>query len=323
MNFNPYNANRKRSLPATYIIIGINVAVYLLCNILVRFGIVSYDFIIRYFSLVPYYVYKNFMFWQFLTHFFIHDIASMGHIFFNMFALLMFGIPLERMWGSKKFTTFYLLSGIFTGVLSSLIYTYTYTKTGVLSPMIGASGAIYAIMVGFAFTFPNAVVLVMFVLPMKAKYLPVVFFAMDLIAEFSGGKGNVAHWGHLSGILVGFILFAIMFKMIRVKVSFTKSPGNKQDARSMNPAKGATKGKMSGSELTFFINMCLYKLKNNIVFSPNEINTLKNILDKDKRDVISLCNTSDFDLSSAKCSSCRNLLNCIYREIKNRQGIPS
>jgi hypothetical protein len=233
-----------------------------------------------------------------------------------MFALLMFGIPLERMWGKKRFIIFYFLSGILTGVISSLIYGYIFIKTGVLAPMIGASGAIYALTVGFAFTFPNAIIMLFFFFPMRAKYLPLFFLAGDLIAEFSGRGGNTAHWAHLSGLLVGFLIFAIMFKLIRVNIIITK-----KDKKNFSKSNSySTKIKMSPQELAFFINMCIYKLKNNIRFSDQEISTLKKINELDKREVIALCNPSDFNYDGQKCMSCKELLHCLYRDIINKQG---
>ncbi len=310
MNFN--YQNRNQPLPVTYILIGINVIIYFIC----RLGILPWNYVLQKFSLVPYYVYKNLYLWQFVTHFFLHDINGIGHIFFNMFALLMFGIPLERMWGRKRFIIFYMLSGILTGVISSLIYGYIYLKTGVLAPMIGASGAIYALTVGFAFTFPNAIIMLFFFLPMRAKYLPLFFFAGDLIAEFSGSGGNIAHWAHLSGLFVGFVIFSIMFKLIRINIVITKKD-KKNFGKTGNYS---PKIRMSPQELAFFINMCIYKLKNNIKFSDQEISTLKKVNELDKRDVISLCNPSDFNYESQKCMSCKELLHCLYRDIMKKQG---
>lgn len=310
MNFKYQQQNRP--IPITYILIGINVIIYFIC----RLGIIPWNFVITRFSLVPYFVYTKLYLWQFITHFFLHDISGIGHIFFNMFALLMFGIPLERMWGQKRFFLFYFLSGIFTGVVSSLIYTYIYLKTGMLAPMIGASGAIYALTVGFAFTFPNAMVMLFFFFPIKAKYLPLVFLVGDLLAEFSGRGGNTAHWAHLAGLLVGFIIFAIMFKLIRVNITVTKK-GKKGFS---NNSTFSPKLKMSAQELAFFINMCIYKLKNNIRFSDQEISTLKKLNEMDKRDVIALCNPSDFKYDGEKCMNCRELLHCILRDVISKQG---
>ncbi len=308
MNF---NYRRTDNLPATYFLIGLNVIIYFFC----RLQILPWNFIIKSFALVPYYVFKNLYLWQFVTHFFLHDIYGFGHIFFNMFALLMFGLPLERMWGKKRFLIFYFLSGILTGFISSIIYGSIYLKTGVLAPMIGASGVIYALTVGFAFTFPNAMVMLFFLFPLRAKYLPLFFLVGDLLAEFSGRGGNVAHWAHLSGLFVGFILFAIMFKLIRIDVTIVKGPKGKKASSN----KFGQKVKMSPQELAFFINMCLYKLKNNIKFSEQEIITLKKINELDKRELITLCNPSDFNYEGEKCMNCKELLHCILRDVLRRQ----
>ncbi|MFN3411586.1 MAG: hypothetical protein ACK4YF_05460, partial [Exilispira sp.] len=169
---------------------------------------------------------------------------------------------------------------------------------------------------GFAFTFPNAVVMLFFFFPMKAKYLPLFFLAGDLLAEFSGRAGNTAHWAHLSGLFVGFIIFAVMFKLIRINIVVTK-----KDKRKFNQNSSFNqKIKMSSQELAFFINMCIYKLKNNIKFSEQEITTLKKINELDKREVIALCNPSDFKYEGEKCINCKELLHCILRDVLRKQG---
>ncbi len=312
MNFGYQRKNQ--TLPITYILIGINVVIYFFCNL----QILPWNYILQKFSLVPYYVFTKLYLWQFLTHFFLHDINGIGHIFFNMFALLMFGIPLERIWGKKRFLVFYFLSGILTGVVSSLIYTSIYLRTGLLSPMIGASGVIYALTVGFAFTFPNAIIMLFFIIPLKAKYLPLFFLAGDLMAEFSGSGGNVAHWAHLSGLLVGFILFAIMFKLIKIDITVTRDARKNQNS---GFSRFGNKVKMSPQELAFFINMCLYKLKNNIRFSQQEISTLMKLVEMDKRNTIVLCEPSEFKYDDQKCLNCKELLHCILRDVLKKQDL--
>lgn len=141
----------------------------------------------------------NFQVWQLLTYQFMH--GGFSHIFFNMFALWMFGAAIENVMGSKKFLIFYLLSGISAGVfhlfLSPLI-------GGIPAPTIGASGAIYGVLIAYAMYFPDSLIFLYFFIPIKAKYfigfmILLEFFAVDSAAD------NVAHLAHLGGALFAFL----------------------------------------------------------------------------------------------------------------------
>jgi membrane associated rhomboid family serine protease len=146
--------------------------------------------------------------YQLITHMFMH--GSIGHIFFNMFGLYMFGKILESVLGSKKFFILYFLSGL--GAASLQLYIY-YIQ-GLAVPMIGASGAIFGILAAFAMMFPNVELMLMFIpVPIKAKYMVLIYAAVELflgIRNFS--NDNIAHFAHLGGALVGFILIKIWKK---------------------------------------------------------------------------------------------------------------
>jgi membrane associated rhomboid family serine protease len=152
--------------------------------------------------------------YQLVTHMFLH--GSFGHIFFNMFGLYMFGRVLESVLGSKKFFILYFLSGLGAALLQMLIY-YLQDAPAV---MIGASGAIFGILAAFAMMFPNVELMLIFLpIPIKAKYFVPVYAVLELffgIANFRGD--NIAHFAHLGGAVVGFILIMIwkrkQFKMM-------------------------------------------------------------------------------------------------------------
>lgn len=146
--------------------------------------------------------------YQLVSHMFLH--ANLGHIFFNMFGLFMFGKVLESVLGSKKFFILYFASGLGAAILQLLVY----QLQGTPGVMIGASGAIFGILAAFAMMFPN--VELMFILipvPIKAKYLVPIYAVLELffgIANFD--KDNIAHFAHLGGAIVGFILIKIWKK---------------------------------------------------------------------------------------------------------------
>ena len=153
--------------------------------------------------------------------------GNISHIFFNMFGLYMFGNVLERVWGAKRFLLFYFITGVGAVVLHMLvqaIMVYNFTgsfdptaaqinaEPGVLetyfSSTVGASGAIFGILTGFGMLFPNTELYIMFIpVPIKAKYAITGYVLLELYLGISMSQGdNVAHFAHLGGALVGFIL---------------------------------------------------------------------------------------------------------------------
>lgn len=139
----------------------------------------------------------GFGFWQLFSYMFMH--ASFTHILFNMLALWMFGMELEHVWGSRKFLIYYLLCG-FGGGLANLIVAPLFTSVG---PTVGASGAVYGILLAFGMMFPERPIYVYFLLPIKAKYFVVMYMAFEIFSV--GSMDGVAHFAHLGGALVGFL----------------------------------------------------------------------------------------------------------------------
>jgi membrane associated rhomboid family serine protease len=140
--------------------------------------------------------------YQLVTHMFAH--GGFMHILFNMYALWMFGSVLERLWGPKKFLIFYLVCGLAAGLTQMFV---------VGGAAIGASGAIMGLLAAFAYTFPNTQFFILPIpFPIKAKYMAAIYAAIDLFGGFSGSTDNVAHFAHLGGLVMGFILVIIWNK---------------------------------------------------------------------------------------------------------------
>lgn len=196
---------------------------------------------------VHYFDSPDFRIWQVITYMFMHDYSSLFHILFNMFALYTFGSAIEYIMGSKRFLNFYLITGLgalglqllvqsievfsITGsitqngsfLVDSLKRTISFnpelinqkeasTLLGIyLTPMVGASGAIFGLLIAFGMLFPNAELFIMFIpVPVKAKYIIPVYVLLELflgVKNFSGD--SVAHFAHLGGALFGFILVKI------------------------------------------------------------------------------------------------------------------
>ena len=196
---------------------------------------------------VHYFDGPNFRIWQVITYMFMHDYSSLFHIMFNMFALYTFGSSLEYIMGSKRFLNFYLITGLGALALQLLVQGFeVYSITGsavnngsfmidsikrtisfnpelmsqdqastllgiYLTPMVGASGAIFGLLIAFGMLFPNAELFIMFIpVPIKAKYIIPIYVILELflgVKQFSGD--SVAHFAHLGGALFGFILIRL------------------------------------------------------------------------------------------------------------------
>ena len=195
----------------------INVLMYLATITLARFGIDLTDLLgLHFFKASDFHIY------QFVTYMFMH--ANFTHLFFNMFALWMFGNTLENLWGSQRFLLFYLVCGIGAGLCQELVQYIQYTSTladytsvntgGQIIPMatylnmmttVGASGAVYGLLLAFGMMFPDSRIYLYFLFPIKAKWFVIGYAVIELISGL-GGTDNVAHFAHLGGMLFGLLL---------------------------------------------------------------------------------------------------------------------
>ena len=120
--------------------------------------------------------------WQLFTYLFLHSLASPGHILFNMLGLWMFGAPIEETWGTRRFLQYYFLCGVGAGIC---VVAAALAFGGASQPTIGASGAIYGLLLAFGMLFPEQEILVMFLFPIKAKYMVMIFGAIAFVVLVS------------------------------------------------------------------------------------------------------------------------------------------
>ncbi|MDR1331961.1 MAG: rhomboid family intramembrane serine protease [Tannerella sp.] len=166
--------------------------------------------------------------YQFITYMFMHDTRSIEHVFFNMFAVFMFGRVLEQTWGTKRFLLFYFVTGLGAALTQELMWLQsihaiasanhiTVAEQLAFDPnvhylvTVGASGAVFGILLAFGILFPNVPLYIMFVpIPIKAKYFVIGYGLLELIMGIAGFSwDNVAHFAHLGGMIFGF--FMIMY----------------------------------------------------------------------------------------------------------------
>ena len=152
---------------------------------------------------------SSFQLYQIITHMFVH--GGLAHIFFNMFALWMFGVEIENLWGTKKFLIYYLLCGIGAS-LANYFINPLFMKMAPNVPTIGASGAVYGVLVAFAYLYPNRYIYIYFMIPVKAKYLIMFYIALEVFYTVTMQNTGIAHLAHLGGAIVGFIYLVITSK---------------------------------------------------------------------------------------------------------------
>lgn len=150
--------------------------------------------------------------WQLLTYGFLHSPSYLGHIFWNMFGLWMFGRDLERMMGPKRFLTYYLTCVIGAGIVQLIV---AGTQGGVY-PTLGASGGVFGILLAFGMAFPNRMVMLLIPpIPMRAKYFVIGYGLLEFYLGVSGKDSGVANFAHLGGMLFGFLLIQYWKKSAR------------------------------------------------------------------------------------------------------------
>jgi membrane associated rhomboid family serine protease len=182
--------------PAIKMLIGANVAAFLLSFMVpvvtLRLGLVPAD------------VFEHFAIWQPVTYMFLH--GGLFHLLFNMLTLWMMGTELERMWGSRYFTRFYFISGVgaalTTLLLSVLPLPFPVNLYTTLT--VGASGAIYGVLLAYAMYFPNRPIMMYFLFPVPAKYFVMILGSLSLLGSISS-SGGIAHTTHLGGLLAAYL----------------------------------------------------------------------------------------------------------------------
>jgi membrane associated rhomboid family serine protease len=181
--------------PAIKWLIIINVAVFLLGWALPGLNAI----LLNYFALTPAAVVNSFFIWQLATYMFLH--GGIWHILFNMLALWMFGSDLETSWGTRQFLRFYFVTGIGAGVCV-VVLNYIFRSPNIAT--LGASGAIYGILMAWAVLWPDRIILFSFLFPMKVKYFVMIFGAIELLNSFNVNSG-VSSFAHLGGMAFGYV----------------------------------------------------------------------------------------------------------------------
>lgn len=177
--------------PVTQALIVANVAVFFLDSLSGR----SISMLFALWPLGP-----HFMPWQVISYAFLH--GGLAHLAFNMYGLYMFGSDVERVWGTRRYLTFYFVCAIAAAIAQLIVSTFS----GAYYPTVGASGALFGLLLAFARCFPHRTVIPLFPpIPMRAPVFVMVFGALELLLGVSGTQSGVAHFAHLGGLAGGYL----------------------------------------------------------------------------------------------------------------------
>jgi membrane associated rhomboid family serine protease len=262
------------------------------------------------FALIPSFVAQGYFF-QLFTYMFLH--GSFLHIFINMYILMIFGTAVEEVWGSKKFLRYYLITGIGAGLCIFIVNYFVFPDLRMI-PTIGASGAIFGLLLAFGVLYPNNTILLFFIIPMKAKYMVVLYGAFELYRFFTyGGDTGISHVGHLGGLLFGIIYFMFIDKKSR-KPSKTSRIIRSKLTKTVN--KQVTANEVKKEDINK-LNAVLNKLEQSDSLSDNEYQIVNyhNIMNDGKGEIS--CNFSDFNNSDSYCQKCEDYIKCILRKINS------
>jgi membrane associated rhomboid family serine protease len=265
----------------------------------------------QYFGLLPILVIQKFYIWQLFTYMFLH--GGFFHIFLNMYALLIFGIPVEQAWGSKRFLFYYFFTGIGAGITILIINTMLGGINYVI-PTIGASGAIFGLLLAFGMLFPDAQILIFFLIPMRAKFLVFLYGGLELYALVtSGGQSPISHAGHLGGLLFGIIYFFVIrnrhlsFKSKVIKARLSREIKRREAVPAYQP--GDNESKLRG-----ILDKVLAGGTGSLTDDDYQFIRYMEIMLQDAGEK---CVEEDFNIEDDFCKNCKNVEACLLRKIKS------
>jgi membrane associated rhomboid family serine protease len=194
---------------ASFVMIGINVLIFLITRIAPQS--------LRFLAMNPLMVVQGRYIWQVFTYMFAH--ASISHVLFNMIGLFFFGVQVEKQMGSSEFLLFYFLTGTLAGIFSLIIY---WISGSLQVWLLGASGAIFAVLLAFATLFPQARIFVFGIIPIRAPILVLIYTGIEIISQIFATRSRVAHLTHLAGFAFAFLYFLIRQGINPIKVFFER-----------------------------------------------------------------------------------------------------
>jgi len=266
-----------------------------------------YGLFVTVFSLFPILIRSMGWVWQVFTYMFLH--GSLLHLFFNMYALLLFGRPLEQRWGRSEFFLYYICTGVGAGITT---FVWNLLRSPMV-PTIGASGAIFGLVLAFGLEFPETMLLLFFFIPVKARYAALIFGGIELVMILTGSMQGIGHFTHLAGILFGFLYYLLRIKRGR---SRRVLKGNRLVTTVRSRLKAARP--VRKSEVIQKAEIIRNKIVRDLTLSDEEENLMKILHAAFIRDS-SLCGPDRFDPKAGDCLRCEAFYACLYRYVLDLQ----
>lgn len=240
--YNPYTQISFASYmtKAVKFLIIVNIALFILLHLLAGFPWLSI------FALVPSFVFAKLRIWQLATYMFLH--LGLWHLVVNMLMLWFFGPAIENTWGRGEFLRYYFFTGIGAGLCSFI------TAFGSPIPVIGASGAIFGILVAYAMMFPETIILLLFIFPMKIKHAVLVLAGINLLGALSTPDAGIAYFAHLGGGLCGYLY--LKSEWLRHKLTYWQMP----NLRGWRTKRRAKKRQLTEQDLNRQVDIILDKI---------------------------------------------------------------
>jgi membrane associated rhomboid family serine protease len=273
-----------------------------------------YGLLLTIFSLFPALILSLGWVWQVFTYMFLH--GSFLHLFFNMYALLLFGRPLEQRWGKRRFLMFYFFTGACAGIVTFLWHLLGWNLFGRLDnlfiPTIGASGAVFGLVLAFGLEFPDARLLLFFLIPLRARYAAFIFGGIELVMILTGSMRGIGHFTHLAGLLFGYIYY-----VWRIKYRYKKRRGARGRA---TPKETMTKLKqrLSSRQQARILQQAeevRIKLDRGSALTPQEEKFLQGLREVYLAHKDEICTPDEFDPKAADCLKCVSFHACLYRYV--------
>ena len=244
-----------KTTPCVKMLIIINLVCWFFLVTIIQKIFIKTDIVYQLFGFVPSAIDSKFFIWQFFTYMFIHS-SGMFHILFNMMVLWMFGSELEQLWRKKFFLTYYLVCGVGAALVYFIgikLYALFGGQSAIMNvPVVGASGAVFGLLLAYGLIFGERLVLFMFLFPMKARTFTFLIAGVELLSMLQSGLGSpVANLAHLGGLVSGFLFlrfravsqthlpnkaffkFSKIFKMKKLKI--LKDPEDSAESNSSKP----------------------------------------------------------------------------------------
>jgi membrane associated rhomboid family serine protease len=286
-----------------------NVIVYSIGSFSSRASVLTF-----YLGLIPALITEKGFIWQIFSYMFLHSTYGFLHIFFNMYALLIFGVPIEQAWGARRFLFYYFFCGAGAGISIYLINLIS-SGVGYVIPTIGASGAVFGLLLAFGILYPNAQLLLFFIIPIRAKYLVIMYGLLELYFELFGGQSTISHVGHLGGLFFGLMYFliyrkrAFSFKGRLLKARFQRSMS---DGEALIRSKSAEMVRDKSAKIEI-----LKKLRESGSGSltDDEFQLIKYIDIMTDADELN-CPEGEFDVEGERCHNCNDFDQCFLHEVK-------